>query len=129
MYTKEQLTNAVFYAQQNPSDLANLIYDLNAFVRSDEKKFESFSLHVGEVDIAGAINQTNHTIAVTVPNGTTVTALIAKFTISDYASVKVSSTAQVSGTTTNDFTNPVTYTITAKDGSTQTYAVTVTVSA
>jgi hypothetical protein len=42
-------------------------------------------------------------------------------------SVKVGSTNQVSGTTPNDFTAPVTYTVTAVNGSTQNYTVTVTV--
>ena len=36
---------------------------------------------------------------------------------------------QATGTTTNDFTNPVVYTVIAGDGSTQNYTVTVTVSA
>ncbi len=43
------------------------------------------------------------------------------------SSVKVGSTPQVSGTTSNDFTSPVTYTVTAKDGSTQNYTVTVSI--
>jgi len=65
-------------------------------------------------------------IAVTVPYGTDVTKLVATFTTTG-ASVAVGTTAQVSGTTPNDFTNPVTYTVTAEDGSTQSYTVTVTV--
>lgn len=40
-------------------------------------------------------------------------------------SVTVGATPQVSGTTANDFTNPVVYTVTAADGSTQDYTVTV----
>lgn len=66
------------------------------------------------------------TIAVTVPFGTDVTALVATFTTNG-ESVKVGDVAQVSGTTANNFTNPVTYTVTAKDASTKTYIVTVTV--
>ena len=76
--------------------------------------------------ITGTINETNKTIAVTVPFGTNVTALIATFTTTG-TSVAVSATAQVSGTTPNDFTNPVTYTVTAADASTVNYTVTVTV--
>lgn len=127
MFTQEQLTNAVMYAQQDHKYLASLLYDLNACVRSELKAIESFSLHVGEVDIAGTIDRTDHTIDVTVPSETTVTALVAKFTNSKYSSVKVGSTSQVSGTTPNDFTSPVTYVVTAKDGTTQNYVVTVTV--
>ena len=72
----------------------------------------------------GVISGNN--IAVTMPYGTNVTALIATFTTSGQ-SVKVSSTAQTSGVTPNNFSSPVTYTVTAEDGSTQNYTVTVTV--
>ena len=75
---------------------------------------------------AGAIDENAKTVAVTVPNGTNVTALIAWFSTTG-ASVHVAGTRQVSGTTTNDFTNPVAYTVTAADGSTTVYTVTVTV--
>jgi hypothetical protein len=76
-------------------------------------------------DATGTIDQSEHTVAVIVPYGTAVTALVATFTCSEGASVTVGSTAQTSGTTANDFTNAVTYTVTGEDGSTQTYAVTV----
>jgi photosystem II stability/assembly factor-like uncharacterized protein len=75
-------------------------------------------------NVTGNINGTN--IKVTVPNGTDVTNLVADFSY-DGSSVNVGSTPQVSGTTTNDFTNPVTYSVKAKDGSTQNYTVTVTI--
>ncbi len=65
------------------------------------------------------------TITVTVPFGTNVTTLIATF-ITTGASVSVGTTTQVSATTTNNFTTPVTYVVTAADGSTKTYAVMVT---
>lgn len=64
-------------------------------------------------------------IAVAVPVGTDRTALVATFA-TDGESVKVGGVVQVSGTTANNFTNPVTYTVTAKDASTKTYVVTVT---
>jgi uncharacterized repeat protein (TIGR02543 family) len=76
----------------------------------------------------GAVNESAKTVAVTVPYGTNVTALVANFTTTG-ASVKVGSTTQASGTTANNFTSPVTYTITAGDGSTQDYVVTVSVAA
>ena len=74
---------------------------------------------------SGVISGTN--IAITVPAGTNVTALVASFTSSALSTVKVGGTAQVSGTTANNFTSPVTYTVTAEDGTTKTYTVTVTV--
>ena len=72
----------------------------------------------------GVINGTN--IAVAVPFGTSLTDLIATF-ITTGQSVEVGATAQSSGVTPNDFTSPVTYTVTAADGSTQNYVVSVTV--
>ncbi len=60
------------------------------------------------------------------PYGTDITALTATFTTTGQ-SVKVSNVAQVSGVTPNNFTNPVVYTVTAEDGSTQNYTVTVSV--
>lgn len=78
--------------------------------------------------VRAVINETAKTVAVTVPHGTTVTALKAIFNISPLASVKVGNTEQVSGVTENDFTNPVSYVVTAEDGTTSaTYVVTVTV--
>ena len=69
-----------------------------------------------------------HTVAIEVANGTDVTGLIATFIASGLAVVDVSDTVQVSGTTANNFTSPVVYTITAADGSTeQDWTVTVTV--
>lgn len=76
--------------------------------------------------VAGTINETAKTIAVTLPSGTSGTALVATFTTTG-TSVKVGAIAQASGTTANDFTNPVTYTVIAADGTTSTYTVTVTV--
>jgi N-acetylneuraminic acid mutarotase len=74
----------------------------------------------------GTIDENAKTIAVTVPFGTDVTALIATFTTTG-AGVKVGSAAQASGTTPNDFTSPVGYLITAADSTTATFTVTVTV--
>ncbi len=70
-------------------------------------------------DATGIITETTHTIAITVPYGTDVTSLIPTITHTG------TSISPASGETQN-FTNPVTYTVTAADGSTQTYQVTVT---
>jgi len=76
--------------------------------------------------VFGTITEASHTIDVTVPFGTNITALVAAFTTTG-ASVKVGSTAQVNGTTANNFTSPVVYVVRAADSSTQSYTVTVTV--
>lgn len=74
------------------------------------------------------IDTTAHTIVVTVPYGTDLTTLKAKFAISDFAAATVGGTAQTSETTANNFTSGVDYVITAKDGSTKTtWHVTTTV--
>jgi len=78
--------------------------------------------------VTGVINEANKTIAVTMPTGTNVTALVATFTTTG-TSVKVGTITQVSGITSNDFTTPEAYTVTAADGSTATYTVAVTVAA
>ncbi len=76
---------------------------------------------------AATIDAGNHTVAIEVANGTDVSALVATFTLSDGATATVGGTAQVSGTTANDFSSAVTYTVTAADGTTtQDWTVTVT---
>ncbi len=86
------------------------------------KEITAYSLN----GIAGTINESAKTIAVTVPFATNVTALVATYTHNG-VSVKVGSTVQVSGTTPNNFTGPVLYTVTAQDASTAIYTVTVTI--
>jgi hypothetical protein len=78
------------------------------------------------VPATGTINEGAKTIDVTVPFGTDVTILVATFTTTG-ASVAVGATTQVSGTTANNFTSPVVYTVTAADSSNVDYTVTVTV--
>jgi hypothetical protein len=74
--------------------------------------------------VPGTISGTG--ITATMPYGTDLTKLVATFTTTG-ASVKVGDAAQSSGTTVNDFTSPVTYTVVAADKSTQAFTVTVTV--
>ena len=62
-----------------------------------------------------------NTITLSVPYGTPVTALSPTYTVSPLASGNL-----LSGSTQN-FSNPVTYTISAEDGSTKAYTVTVTI--
>lgn len=72
---------------------------------------------------SGVINEINHTIAVSVPFGTAVTALEPTITIATGASVNPNTNVA------QNFTNPVIYIVTAEDSSTQAYTVTVTVAA
>lgn len=83
----------------------------------------SFPQQIG----VASINPTNHTVGIEVVNGTSLAALVATFTLSPFSSVKVGAVHQVSGSTANSFTSPVSYTVTAEDGATQVWTVTVTV--
>jgi hypothetical protein len=72
--------------------------------------------------VNGTINEAAKTIALIVPASTNRTALVPTITISEKAIVDPASGAA------KDFTNPVVYTVTAEDGSTVTYTVTVSLS-
>ncbi|MCR5014521.1 MAG: DUF5018 domain-containing protein [Bacteroidales bacterium] len=85
---------------------------------SSEKDILSFKFVTPDVE--ATISQDAKTIVAVVPFGTDVTALVPVITISDKATV-----SPASGTPTN-FTNPVTFTVTAEDGSQATYTATVT---
>ena len=90
------------------------------------KAIIAFSFQRLTPPVTGVINEAAHTIALTVPHATDVHALVATFTTTG-ESVAVDTWTQVSGTTANDFTSPVTYEVTAINGSTLNYTVTVTV--
>lgn len=99
------------------------------FLVSDNN-FTAFAIKAPAVTtITAVINPTLHTIALTVANATVVTALVAIFQLSEGASAKISSTPQVSGTTANNFTSAVTYSITSANGVSQNWVVTITVAA
>jgi len=93
-------------------------------VLSSAKDITAFRF--GGVTPAAVATINGTAIAVTVPPATDLKTLIATFTHSAEATVKVGAKTQVSGATTNDFTRPVTYTVTAQDGTTKSYTVTVT---
>src|ERR1043165_1812969 len=72
--------------------------------------------------VTATINGT--AITATVPFGVDRSALVATFQITG-TNVTVGGISQVSGTTPNDFTSPVEYTVVAANGSTQVYTITV----
>ncbi len=74
-----------------------------------------------------AIDDVNHTVDIEVEFGTDVTSLVATFELSEGATAEIGAVVQESGVTENDFTDPVTYTVIAQDGTTtQDWVVTVT---
>ncbi len=78
--------------------------------------------------IFGTINETDHTVSVIIPQtGFIVTSLKASFTVTVFTSIAIGKKLQENGITQNNFTTPQNYTVTALDGSTQAYLVTVTV--
>ena len=83
---------------------------------SSENAITGFS--IGEN--AGVIDEPNHKITVTVPYGTNVSSMSPTITASAKTTVTPSGTAQ-------NFTSPVIYTVTAENGTTQDYTVTVNV--
>jgi hypothetical protein len=120
--TAHNFTNPVTYTV-TAADASTQNYTIVVTVAlSSAKAITAFSLN-GSV---GTINETGKTIAVTMPYLTNVRNLVATFTTTG-ASVKVGSTVQITGTTANNFTNPVTYTVTAADSTTQDYTVVVAV--
>jgi hypothetical protein len=97
------------------------VYVYSGPVLSKEKAITAFSFDSLSPSVTGVINETAHTISLTVPFGTDVTNLIPTITISDKALISPNS-----GSAQN-FTSPVTYTVTAENGSTQTYTATVVI--
>jgi hypothetical protein len=79
---------------------------------------------------AATIDSDLHTIAITMPHDTVVTALVATFTASTNATIKIGAVSQVSGVTANNFTTPKVYAVTSESGDvTIDWTVTVTVAA
>jgi hypothetical protein len=111
------IVNVLVYnkAGQNSSVSFRDKYTYRAPVAAD--MITAFSFVTPAVN--GTITGTN--IAVTVPTGTDVTALVPAITVSAGATV-----SPLSGVAHN-FTSPVTYTVTSATGATQAYTVTVTV--
>jgi len=97
---------------------------------AESPEFTSYSFGVPPPDRRDDINPTTKTVDIKVEYGTVVTALVASFSIPEGASATVGGADQETGVTANDFTNPVTYLITAADGTTvQEWVVTVLVAA
>jgi len=80
--------------------------------------------------VYGVIDEANKTISVTMPFGTNVTNLVAAFSTTVPSSaisvISVPGTAQISGSTPNNFTTPVAYVVTPNTGTSVTYTVKVT---
>jgi hypothetical protein len=87
---------------------------------SSTKAITAFNFNGLTPAVIGSVNETDKTIALAVPYGTAVTALVPTITQTGSSISPASGVAQ-------DFTTPATYTVTAANASTQAYLVTVTV--
>lgn len=129
IYTVTRIGGSAASSTKAANSSTSRTYTVTVTVASiSAKAITAFSLGTtsSTTSTSGIITLLN--ISVKVPFGTDVTALVATFTTSG-ASVAVNGVNQVNGVTLNDFTNPVTYTVTAADGTTQNYIVTVSVAA
>ena len=103
-----QANNTGENGQQNPSN------------QSIEKLITVFHILL-KPEVVGQVDETNYTVVLNVPYGTNVKNLVPDVVISTGATLSpASGIAQ-------DFTNPAVYTVTAQDGSVQSYKVTVNI--
>lgn len=91
-------------------------------VKNTEKNITSFVFLLTNnpinINIVASIDQVNKTVTATMPRGTNINGLLPE--------IKISNKATIDFDTARNFTNPVTYTVTAEDGSTVVYTVTIT---
>ena len=108
----------IWYFSSRPSEVTN--QPSSATTQSSEKSISSFAFSGLTPEVDGIVDNTGYTVNLTVPSGTDLTTLTPTIVVSDNATISPASDVA------QDFTNPVTYTVTAQDGSTQNYTVTVT---
>lgn len=132
-YTKVGTFNAVVVSNNHTSDgksVKNVVSDSKTItISSGKNDFLAFNI---DNSVSSKIDTAAKTIKVVMPYGTDLTALRAKFTTDPFTTVFVGSVEQKSGatvnigTTPNNFTSPVVYTVKANNGTTKAYTVTVT---
>lgn len=114
----QDFTNPVYYTVTAMNG-TTAQYMVEAVVHDadNEKSIRSFVIG----DVEGLIDELGKTVTVQMPQGTDVTELVPTIEVSEGATVSpASGEAQ-------DFTNPVSYTVTAQNGTTAVYTVTVIV--
>lgn len=125
--TANDFTKPVTYTVIAQNDtVKNYIVNVS-IAQSSEKMMKEFWFDTPKA--IGIIDEVTKSINVKVPYDTDVKILAAVFKFSDNSTIKVDNIVQDSGTTINDFTKPVKYTVIAQDGSAQDYTVTVAAAA
>ena len=95
-------------------------YSVTVTKAGDSKNITSFKFSALASEIIGIINQNAQTVELTVPSGTDVTNIVPTITHTGDSINPPSGIA-------NDFSSPQTYTVTAKNGSTKSYTVSVSI--
>jgi hypothetical protein len=120
------ITGTLFSVNEQVTLISDTVTGVAAVAARTAAEITAYSI-AGQMGLA-SINSGAGTIAVTVPHGTPVTALIATFTTSPGTTIKVGTTRQVTASTPNNFTSPVIYVVTAQNGTTtKNWTVTVTI--
>lgn len=88
---------------------------------SAARAITTFTIPLASSTVTGIIDENTHAVRAAVPFGTDVHALTPAISVSALA------TSSPASLVVQDFTNPAVYTVTAQDGSTQQYTVTITV--
>ncbi len=122
--TANNFSNSVVYTVF-AADKSSINYTINVSIASQTA--QAISLFTLNGNIASSTSLiVGNTISAIMPFGTDLTNLVAIFN-TDGQIVSINGTPQTSSLTLNDFTSPVTYTVTAADETTTTYTVNVTV--
>ncbi|WKN42607.1 M4 family metallopeptidase [Tunicatimonas pelagia] len=90
-------------------------------INSSEKDILSYEMLLETGNVVGTIS--NDSIKLVLPEDTDPSTLVARFTASPSSEVFVGEFQQISGISSNDFSQEVDYTVVAQDGSTRTYVV------
>lgn len=116
----QDFTNPVYYTITAMNG-TTAQYMVTAVVHNPENEKSILLFRFDALDDDGVIDEILHEISFVLPNGTDVTQLVPTIVVSEGATISpASGVAQ-------DFTNPVTYTVTAQNGTTAEYTVLVVV--
>lgn len=125
-YTDIGLTNGTSYLYYIIADYDNFGVNEDPWstnIAATPMFMSSFSF--ASLGISGSIDQDAKTTLVSVPQSTNLSAMIASFTVSPSVSVRVNGNLQSSGVTVNNFSSPIVYVLSAIDGTSSSYTVTV----
>ena len=116
-------TNSTSATRTDTNVTANKSATANfALTPSNSKEITAFSF--ATLEAIGVVKESDYTIAINVPNGTNITALIPTITISG---ASVSPNTLVAHDFTDSVAHPIVYTVTAANSTTQNYSVSVTI--